>query len=274
MKRTDLLGDYNLNLIKQVFENGSQAVLFHSTGWSEIELSLEWLAEKITSLRAETYIIKPHDKDKIKIDEVRQLLSQTIISPQSKRYFLIFGADTMQPGAQNALLKELEEPGINRFFFLFSNQINVLLPTIRSRCQKINLNNVDIADIQRYFTTIFPEASSKQLAQVAFIADRSVERWQTLLEDPKKFAQSSHFARLAKQIVGARLYEQLVIINQITASREQAIEFVNLVLKIQSHLVDKQPSPSNVAKTEKWLKSLALLQRNSSLKLGLLAAVL
>lgn len=274
MKRVDLLGQNNLSLINQILTNGSQTVLFHSTGWSEIELALEMLSEKIVADKSEIYTVRPDDKNKIKIDEVRQLLTQTVVSPRTKRYFLIFAADTMQAGAQNALLKELEEPGKNRFFFLFSNQIDLLLPTIRSRCQKISLSDIEINDVRDYFREQYPQISPQQINQIAFIAGCSVDKWQTLLNDPKEFERSSQLAGLAKQIVSANFYQRLKIINQVAATREQAIEFVNLVLKIQSHLIDKQISETTIINTDKWLKSLDLLKRNSSLKLGLLAAVI
>ena len=43
--------------------------------------------------------------------------------------------------ASNALLKILEEPKLNTYFFLISHQPSSLLPTIKSRCLKINLPN-------------------------------------------------------------------------------------------------------------------------------------
>ncbi|MGI6612535.1 MAG: hypothetical protein ACOX0Z_03135 [Candidatus Nanosyncoccaceae bacterium] len=274
MKRINLLGQDNISQINQVFTNRSQTILFHSTSWSEIELAYDLLIKKIEAEKSELYIVRPDDKNKIKIDEVRQLLTQTIVSPRSRRYFLIFAADTMQAGAQNALLKELEEPSKNHFFFLFSNQINLLLPTIRSRCQKISLVNIKVSDIKNYFVEKYPQVTKQQLSQVAFIANRSIERWQTLLDNSKEFDRSSQLASLAKQTISASLYQRLRIINQIATTREQAIEFVELVLRIQSHLINKQANPTIVANTDKWLKSLELLQRNSSLKLGLLAAVI
>jgi hypothetical protein len=47
----------------------------------------------------------------------------------------------MNINASNALLKILEEPKINTYFFLISHQPSSLLSTIKSRCLKINLSN-------------------------------------------------------------------------------------------------------------------------------------
>ena len=44
-------------------------------------------------------------------------------------------AETMNNNAANALLKTLEEPPQKSILFLISHRADVLLPTIKSRCQ-------------------------------------------------------------------------------------------------------------------------------------------
>ena len=48
-------------------------------------------------------------------------------------------ADNLNPESQNALLKNLEEPGKNNYFILTTSKPQLLLPTILSRCQKIKI---------------------------------------------------------------------------------------------------------------------------------------
>ncbi|MGB1261394.1 MAG: DNA polymerase III subunit delta' [Cognaticolwellia sp.] len=52
---------------------------------------------------------------------------------------LINDADTMTIGAANALLKTLEEPTSNSFIILTTDNADLLLPTIVSRCQTIGI---------------------------------------------------------------------------------------------------------------------------------------
>jgi DNA polymerase-3 subunit delta' len=54
------------------------------------------------------------------------------------KVFIIEQADLMNPQAQNACLKTLEEPEGRKLIILLTDQVNSLLPTIRSRCQAIN----------------------------------------------------------------------------------------------------------------------------------------
>lgn len=54
------------------------------------------------------------------------------------RIILVHPAEAMNVHAANALLKTLEEPPPGTLFILVSHQPQRLLPTVRSRCQKIN----------------------------------------------------------------------------------------------------------------------------------------
>ena len=85
-------------------------------------------------------------KNFIVIDQIRkinQFCSETSIIEDIPKFILIDCADDMNINASNALLKILEEPKLNTYFFLISHQPSSLLPTIKSRCLKINLPNHD-----------------------------------------------------------------------------------------------------------------------------------
>jgi DNA polymerase-3 subunit delta' len=52
---------------------------------------------------------------------------------------IIDSADELNPNAANALLKSLEEPPERAVFVLISSEPSRLLPTIRSRCRRLDL---------------------------------------------------------------------------------------------------------------------------------------
>ena len=83
-------------------------------------------------------------KNFIIIDQIRkinQFSLETSVIENIPKFILIDSADDMNINASNALLKILEEPRSNTYFFLISHQPSLLLPTIKSRCLKINLSN-------------------------------------------------------------------------------------------------------------------------------------
>ena len=80
----------------------------------------------------------------ISVDQVRSLsgfLSVTSsLSPW--RAIVIDAADDLEASAANALLKMLEEPPANTLFFLVSHAPGRLLPTIRSRCRRLDFERL------------------------------------------------------------------------------------------------------------------------------------
>lgn len=77
----------------------------------------------------------------ISVAQVRELADFVNLSTHrhGMRVILIQPAESMNPQAANSLLKILEEPEPNTLFILVSHQPQRLLPTIRSRCHKIEI---------------------------------------------------------------------------------------------------------------------------------------
>ncbi len=75
----------------------------------------------------------------IKIDQVRDLQRQMALRPLEapRKVALVDGADRLSPSAANALLKTLEEPTGEALFILLTSRPEGVLPTIRSRCQRL-----------------------------------------------------------------------------------------------------------------------------------------
>ncbi|NLW06442.1 MAG: hypothetical protein GX039_00430 [Clostridia bacterium] len=77
-----------------------------------------------------------------KIDQIREL--QRMLARRSfqgaGQIAVLAGADTMTEAAANCLLKILEEPPANTYLVLLAVQGDLLLPTIRSRCQELVLS--------------------------------------------------------------------------------------------------------------------------------------
>jgi DNA polymerase-3 subunit delta' len=84
-------------------------------------------------------IEKEEEKKEITIDKIRKIfdfVNQTSASSGNK-FILIDSACQLNRSSANALLKVLEEPQKNNFLFLVAHNLNAVLPTIRSRCSCI-----------------------------------------------------------------------------------------------------------------------------------------
>ncbi|WP_310468309.1 DNA polymerase III subunit delta' [Sphingomonas sp.] len=81
----------------------------------------------------------------ISVDQVRSLGELFGSTPfmSAWRAVIIDAADDLEPSAANALLKMLEEPPANCLFLLVAHAPGRLLPTIRSRCRKLEFQRLD-----------------------------------------------------------------------------------------------------------------------------------
>lgn len=80
-------------------------------------------------------------ENELKVDLARRIKAENAIIPNdgARRVTVIRHAQNLNPMAQNALLKELEEPPSHAFFILTAEQPDALLQTVRSRCAKFAL---------------------------------------------------------------------------------------------------------------------------------------
>ncbi len=100
----------------------------------------------------------------IGIHDVKALIPQLAYAPVEapRRVIVLREVERMTPEAQNALLKSLEEPPEHTLFILTTDHPEILLPTVRSRCQRIN------------FGPLGQEVISAYLRQVGLAAQRDV----------------------------------------------------------------------------------------------------
>lgn len=86
-------------------------------------------------------IVIDEGENELKVDLVRQLGQENALIPNdgAHRVTVIHHAQNLNPMAQNALLKTLEEPPSYAFFILTAEQPDALLETVRSRCAKFAL---------------------------------------------------------------------------------------------------------------------------------------
>lgn len=120
-------------------------------------------------------ILEPDDRASIKIDVVREVLERTAFRPFEGRHrmVLIRDADALEPSAQNALLKSLEEPPATTSFILTTAVPDVLLPTVRSRCMRLRFGRLTESEVADVLIREHELAAEEALAFAA-LADGSV----------------------------------------------------------------------------------------------------
>ena len=87
---------------------------------------------------------KGKKKKQISVDQIRALSADACMLPNEagRKVYIIEEAETMNPSAQNAALKLLEEPPLGAMFLLCCVNAMQLLPTVRSRCAELGVNGL------------------------------------------------------------------------------------------------------------------------------------
>ena len=101
-------------------------------------------------------IIRP-DGNHLKIDQIRSIQSQIVFRPLEgkRKIYLLTEVEKMNLEAANCLLKTLEEPPAESTLILVANNMDALLPTIRSRCQILSFQPMEVSDLAKILVDQF-----------------------------------------------------------------------------------------------------------------------
>jgi DNA polymerase-3 subunit delta' len=114
----------------------------------------------------------------ISVDQIRGLgefMSMTAaLSPW--RVAVIDTVDELEASGANALLKMLEEPPANTLFFLVSHAPGRLLPTVRSRCRRLEFSTLDDAAMTSVLEARAPQLSAAEGQRTIAMANGSAGR--------------------------------------------------------------------------------------------------
>lgn len=105
----------------------------------------------------------------ISVDQVRSLGELLGVTPSMSpwRAIVIDSVDDLEVSAANALLKMLEEPPANTLFFLVSHAAGRLLPTIRSRCRRLDFGKLDDDAMTSLLSRSVPSENAAPLIEFA-----------------------------------------------------------------------------------------------------------
>ncbi|MBQ7327565.1 MAG: hypothetical protein IJX00_01195 [Clostridia bacterium] len=93
--------------------------------------------------------IYPKNGEKLLVSDSNEIVAEVYTKPvnMQNKIFVINNFDISTQEAQNKLLKVLEEPPKNVYFLISAQSEEKVLPTIRSRCDKIKINPMSQAEM-------------------------------------------------------------------------------------------------------------------------------
>ncbi len=211
-------------------------------------------------------------KKTVTVDQVRKARADVYIKPnEGRRKLYIFPrAMDMNPAAQNALLKVIEEPPEYGAFLLLSDSAERLLPTIRSRAVLLRLSPLTAAQGLAALSQRFPDRSREQLSAAwarseGFLgqAEQLLREGESLAPETLRFADC--FARrdrlgLTELIYPMERWKR----EQLQALLPQWIEILSQAIQLRAGLPGKWEAARAVGTqrtTGDCLRALRALQR-------------
>ena len=157
-----IAGDKGIGKSKIAREFAMELICEKHTGCGECPACRQFLADAYPDF----FYMDAEGKETIGIDRIREnIVNDVSIRPYNGKVkiYIIDEADKMTVGAQNALLKTIEEPPEYVVILLLVRNMSLLLETIRSRCIKLLLSAVSNDRIKRW---LVKKGASEDLATV------------------------------------------------------------------------------------------------------------
>lgn len=138
---------------------------------------------------------------RVKIEQVRDAIQFLALKAWVKhRFVIINGAERITVQAANALLKSVEEPPEGCHFIFITSQISQVLPTIRSRCQVVQMASLSNQDLHQ----IFPKISAWQVhwsfGRVSLAERIQSEEWLEVRKAAINFLHSPHHPKVVEAL--------------------------------------------------------------------------
>ena len=152
------------------------------------------------------------EKATLPISVIRDMQADAYIRPNEgrRKVYLIPRAHDMQPPAQNALLKLLEEPPSYCAFILMTDNAEKLLPTVRSRAVELNLFPLSDLDLKNALLKLCPQAQMDQLSAAAERSGGYLGAALQLLDDNAAEKNRPHLRKFLKAFASRQEGNMLV----------------------------------------------------------------
>lgn len=143
------------------------------------------------------------------VDEIRELRDKVKYLPGYVKYkvYIIDEVHMLSQGAFNALLKTLEEPPAHVIFILCTTELQKVLPTIQSRCQRFDFKAISTVDIIEKLKEIIAQENIKieedAIKQIATYAEGGLRDAISLLDQVYAYNPETIALEDVNQICGA-----------------------------------------------------------------------
>ncbi len=148
----------------------------------------------------------------IKIDQIRDLIAEMMMTgvESGRKIYILHHADKLNTASANMLLKFLEEPDGEVTAILLTEQLQSILPTIRSRCQHIKFSKVPR---QILMERLMEQGVTHSMASTVSMVTNEFETALALTKE-EQFAHARKTVLKLVEIVKSNVHEALLLVHE------------------------------------------------------------
>ena len=207
-------------------------------------------------------VIKMRD---IPIEAVREVQQKLSLFPYHGKYkvLIVKDAHRMNNSAQNALLKLLEEPNQSSILVLITSELDKILPTVQSRCEKINFSLVTQIEISLAFS-----AESNFAADIPVLAMGRPALAKLIVNNPEELELRRQQSQQLEQLRKSSLNEKMLLAEEFSKDVRRSLDTFNawIWLLRADALSNNDEQARNIAyeTIERIQKSMTLLKNTNA----------
>lgn len=214
-----------------------------------------------------------HLNGTIPIERVRELYTQTRSLSIARQVIILDNSERLSPEAQSAFLKLLEEPIASVHFILVCHNPSLLLPTIRSRAQLVELSPASVQGSQELVNQLIPTDSTRQ-NQTLYLATGLPAEIYRLSSDINYFQSHVEIMTDTKILLSSDNLDKIRLIQKYYRNRSGALNLLDSALMVLRRGVNNKVTASSISQLDSILTARESISHNLNIKLQLLRAML
>ncbi|EWH09717.1 DNA polymerase III subunit delta' [Catenovulum agarivorans DS-2] len=176
----------------------------------------------MTQAHPDYLLVEDENAKTIGVDLIRRLVvkSQQKAQLGGAQVYIVPDCERMTEASANALLKTLEEPGLQKFIILTSSHPSRLLPTIKSRLQQYKVSPPQVSELTDWlnqagveptnFSQVYPKVIASPLLALDYVKNEKQQAQKAFLAEFKALLSGKITAvQFAQQFNEDEVFQQL-----------------------------------------------------------------
>ena len=209
------------------------------------------------------------EKSSFGVDDVRDIIEEVYKKPfeKDKKVIIIHGGNKLTIQAQNALLKTIEEPPTEVYIIILCESLELILDTIKSRCEIYKLTPLTKDELYKYIAIKGYDYSEEEKSSAIAFSEGIPGRIDRYFSDTELQELRDKIVDLLLQLTNNEIEAILEKEEQLVSYKQNKEEVINVLSSfIRDILVNKEVYNENLIINRDKIKEIERLTNEMSFK--------